>query len=48
MDENVFQKIANQQIKFKTDNLTEPVIYEMAAKDENGTPAQIKCDKKSH
>lgn len=46
MDEKLFQKFDNQKTNFNLENLSNPVIYELAEKDENGSTAKIKCDKK--
>lgn len=48
MDENLFEKIVNQEINFKFQNLSELAICEMTSEDVNGAPAQIKWDKISH
>ena len=47
MDEKLFKKISDKEINLKLEKFAKPVLYEMAAEDENGFPAKIKCDKKS-
>lgn len=44
MDEKIFQKIENKENNFIIQNFWKTIIYEKAAKNENGYRAKIKCD----